>query len=114
MKVFLRRVVTVSRQASVHQLAKSAAKEVFVADDLSEASQITQTVNPDLVFFDHYFTAEQVREFLDTPDNKSIRVPVVIVFDSDDDKDLSLEEYKRAGIFDYLQSSAKLKFGTPV
>lgn len=106
MKVFLRRVVTVSRQASVHQLAKSAAKEVFVADDLSEASQITQTVNPDLVFFDHYFTAEQVREFLDTPDNKSIRIPVVIVFDGEDDKDLSLEEYRRAGIFDYLQSSS--------
>jgi len=82
-KVFLRRVVTISRQASVHQLAKSAAKEVFVADDLSEALQITRTVNPDLVFFDHYYTAEKVRKFLETPDNKSARVPVVIVFDGE-------------------------------
>ncbi len=106
MKVFLRRVVTISRQASVHQLAKSAAKEVFVADDLSEALQITRTVNPDLVFFDHYYTAEKVRKFLETPDNKSARVPVVIVFDGEGDTDLSIEEFRRAGVFDYLRSSS--------
>jgi len=105
-KVFLRRVVTISRQASVHQLAKSAAKEVFVADDLSEALQITRTVNPDLVFFDHYYTAEKVRKFLETPDNKSARVPVVIVFDGEGDTDLSIEEFRRAGVFDYLRSSS--------
>ncbi len=102
--MFLRRVVAISRQVSIHQLAKSAAKEVFVADDLSEALQITQTVNPDLILFDHYFTAEQVRKFLDTPDNKSSRIPVVIVFDGEDDTDLAVEEFRRAGVYDYLRS----------
>lgn len=105
MKVFLRRVVTISKQARVHQLAKSAAKELFVADDLSEALQITRTVNPDLVLFDSYYTVEQVRKFLDTPDNKSTRVPVVIIFNDESDADLSIEEFKRAGVYDYLSSS---------
>ncbi len=48
----LRRVVVLSRQTQLHQFARRIAEEVFVADDAAEATDILETVAPDLILLD--------------------------------------------------------------
>ncbi|UCF44442.1 MAG: sigma-54-dependent Fis family transcriptional regulator [Planctomycetota bacterium] len=97
----LRRVVVVSSQDQVQELARKIAQEVFVADDLPEAVDITQTVNPDLLVFDNRFSPDHIRQFLDTTDKNQIYVPVIVVGDGKDRPGLS-EEFIRIGACDYI------------
>ena len=98
----LRRIVVISKEAGVQQLAKQVAQEVFVADDLDEALDISNTVNPDLILFDHSFNPDSVREFLKAADKNSINVPVIVVGDNENDTDLPAE-FIQMGAYDYLQ-----------
>jgi DNA-binding NtrC family response regulator len=98
----LRRVVVVSSQDQVQKLARQIAQEVFVADDLPEAVDITQTVNPDLLVFDNRFSPDHIRQFLDTTDKNQIYVPVIVVGDGENRPGLS-EEFIRMGACDYLR-----------
>jgi len=98
----LRRIVLVSREAEVQQLARQVAQEVFVADDLDEAFDITETVNPDLVLFDNWFRPADIREFLETTDKNSIDVPVVVVSNDENDTQLC-EEFIENGACDCLR-----------
>jgi DNA-binding NtrC family response regulator len=98
----LRRIVVVSKDAEVQQLTRQVAKEIFVADDLNEASDIIETVNPDLILLDHHFNPTHIHEFLNTTDKTSTNVPVVVVGDDENDTDLSAE-YIQTGACDYLQ-----------
>jgi two-component system response regulator AtoC len=98
----LRRVVAVSRDAEVQQLARQVSQEIFVADDLTEALDITETVNPDLIVFDDSFSPGHIHEFLNTTDNNSITVPVIVVGSGENGLDLSAE-FKQNGVSDYLQ-----------
>ena len=97
----LRRIVAVSKEAEVQQLARQVGQEIFVADNLDEALDIVETVNPDLILFDHRFHPTGIREFLNMTEKNSIRVPVVVVGDGRD-SDLS-SEFIRMGAYDYLQ-----------
>jgi len=98
----LRRIVVVSREAEVQQLARQVAQEIFVADDLAEALDIVETVNPNLILFDHRFSPSHIREFLITTDNNSIVVPVVMVGKDENDTGSSAE-FIKVGAYDYLQ-----------
>jgi DNA-binding NtrC family response regulator len=72
-----------------------------VADDLSEAVDITRTVNPDLLVFDNRFSPDHIRQFLDTTDKNRISVPVIVVGDGEHRPELS-EEFIRMGACDYI------------
>ena len=96
------RIVVVSKDAKVQQLTQQVAQELFVADDLNEASDILETANPDLIILDHRFNTTHIHEFLDTTNKNSINVPVVIVGSDENDTDLSAE-FIRMGACDYLQ-----------
>ncbi|MHC4622286.1 MAG: sigma 54-interacting transcriptional regulator [Planctomycetota bacterium] len=98
----LRRVVAVSKDAEIQQLARQAAQELFGADDLDEAFDIIGTVNPDLVLLDRRFGLTCIREFFTGCHRNSISTPVVVVGNSGKDTDLGAE-YKRIGAYDYLQ-----------
>jgi DNA-binding NtrC family response regulator len=100
----LRRIVVVSKDPEVQQLAQEYGREVFGADNLDDALDIVQTVNPDLMLFDHRFGPRHIHEFRDKADKNSIDVPIVVVGGDDNNIDLSTE-FIQTGAYDYLKSS---------
>jgi len=99
----LRRIVVVSKDPEIQQLAQEYGREVFGADNLDDALDIVQTVNPDLMLFDHRFGPRQIHEFRDKADKNSIEVPIVVVGGDDNNIDLSTE-FIQTGAYDYLKS----------
>ncbi len=81
--MILHRIVVVSKEAEVQQLARQVGQEIFVADDLSYALDIIETFNPDLIVFDDCFVPVHTLKFLYTAAKISIYVPVVVVGDSE-------------------------------
>ncbi|MHC4535637.1 MAG: sigma-54-dependent transcriptional regulator [Planctomycetota bacterium] len=111
----LNRIVALSKDPEVQQLAQKYGQEVFGADDLADAAEIIQTVNPDLVLFDQWLGNNNVREFilrssafdknefLKRTDKYSNDVPIVVVGCGDDNNDLSTE-FIKIGAYDYLHT----------
>ena len=99
----LRRIVVVSKDPEIQQLAQEYGREVFGADNLDDALDIVQTVNPDLMLFDHRFGPSHIHEFRDKADKNSIDIPIVLVGGDDNDIDLSTE-FIQSGDYDYLKS----------
>ncbi|MFB0552176.1 MAG: sigma 54-interacting transcriptional regulator [Phycisphaerae bacterium] len=99
----LRRIVVVSKDPEVQQLAQGYGQEVFGADNLADALDIVQTVNPDLILFDHRFGPHHIHEFLEKTDKNSIDAPIVVVGNDDNNTDLSTE-FIQTGAYDYLKS----------
>jgi len=99
----LRRIVVVSKDPEVQQLAQEYGQEVFGADNLADALDIAKTVNPDLMLFDHRFGPRYIHEFRDKADKNSIDVPIVVVVGDDNNTDLSTE-FIQTGAYDYLKS----------
>jgi len=99
----LRRIVAVSKNPEVQQLAQEYGQEVFGADDLLDALDIVQTVNPDLILFDHRFEPGHIREFLDRADKNLTDVPIVVLGNDDGNTELSTD-FIQAGAYDYLKA----------
>ncbi len=103
-----------SKDPEVQKLAQKYGREVFGADDLTDALEIVQKVNPDLVLFDQWLGTEKVRQFVlrssanvnnkffEKTDKYAADIPVVVVGCGDDNTDLS--EFKQFGAFDYLNT----------
>ena len=51
----LKRIVTVTNQPELQQMVREVGREIFSAENLNEALDITQTVMPDMILFDHQF-----------------------------------------------------------
>jgi two-component system response regulator HydG len=98
----LGRIVAVGKDPGVQRLAQQYGREVFGADDLADALDIVETVNPSLVLFDHRFAPGQIHGFLSRADKNSVDVPVVVVGGDDSDTGLSAE-FMQMGAYDYLQ-----------
>ena len=96
-----RRIVVVSNQAEIQELAQQVSQQFSVADDLAEALDIFETVDPDLIIFDSTYSPNHVREFLNTTDKNSVSAPVVVVGSGDGDAGTSAE-FIRMGARDYL------------
>ncbi|NIP26126.1 MAG: AAA domain-containing protein [Phycisphaerae bacterium] len=98
----LRRIVVVSKEAQVTQLAQQVGREIFVADDPAEALDIVKTVEPNLILFDYRFGPGHICEFKETSHKHSIDPPPIVAV-GDDESDIGLsEEYKQVGAYDYL------------
>ncbi|MGA2094160.1 MAG: sigma-54 dependent transcriptional regulator [Sedimentisphaerales bacterium] len=82
----LGRILVVSRQIEIQQLARSVAREVLVADDATEAIDIIASAivgaSPDLVIFDSVVGPAEIKSFLTTTGNNPA-VPIVIVGQSE-------------------------------
>jgi len=99
----LRRIVVVSKEAQVIQLAQQVGQEIFVADDPAEALDIVETVGPNLILFDHRFSPGHIHEFCEMAYKNSTDIPPIVAVGNDEnDIDLSAE-FKRTGAYDYLQ-----------
>jgi DNA-binding NtrC family response regulator len=98
--MILSRVVIASKDSRVHQLARLAAKEIFVADNLNEASDIAKTVQPELMLFDDLLTPSSINEFQSSCRAFS-KLPIVVVANSSTDEK-TISEFMQAGAFDYL------------
>lgn len=96
----LHRVVAISKNTEVHQLARQAGQEVFAADDLAEASDIIKTANPDLILFDHQFSPIRIKKFLRTT-NKNQDLNIIVV-GSDENNTHSPAEYTDIGACYYV------------
>lgn len=99
----LHRIVVVSKEAEVQQLARRVTREIFVADDLAEAVNIVETISPDLIIFDERFSPGHIREFIDTTDKNSINVPIVVICNDENGTKLSAE-FVQMGVADCLRS----------
>ncbi len=97
----LRRIVVVSKNPQLHELAQEVAHDVFVADDLAEAVDIVETVTPDLTVFDDSHTPSRIRDFLDKT-GSSARRPHTAVVATLKPTSFCEREYERAGISHYL------------
>ena len=97
----LRSVVTVGREVEVQQLARQVGLEIFVADDITEALDIAQTANPDLILFDHQFSPDCIRKFLGTTDKNS-NINIVAIGNGENNM-YSPAQFIEAGAQHYLQ-----------
>jgi DNA-binding NtrC family response regulator len=109
----LSRIVALSKDPEVQKLAQKFGREVFGADDLTDALEIVRKVNPDLILFDQWLGTDNIREFilrssaavnnelLKKTDKYSTDIPIVVV-GCDDNTDLS--KFKQVGAFDYLNA----------
>jgi transcriptional regulator with PAS, ATPase and Fis domain len=110
----LGKIVALSKDPQVQQLAQKYSREVFGADDLADALEIVQVTSPDLVLFDQWHGINKIREFIIRTSNvtnkkvnnrkykESNNVPIVVVGRGDENVDLNT--YIEAGAFDYLNS----------
>ena len=111
----LSKIVALSKDPEVQKLAQKYGQEVFGADDLADAVEVIQTVNPDLILFDQWLGINNVREFIfrssANDKNESIKrtdkystdIPIVLVGCGDDNADLATESI-RIGAYGYLNT----------
>ena len=76
--MILRRVVVISKQAEVQQLAQKIGQQVLVADDAVEAVDIVATVTPDLILLDGLLQPCDIRTILDASHN-NFHAAIVVV-----------------------------------
>ena len=93
----LRRIVVISNRPQLRHMAQEVAHEVFVADDLSEALGIVNTVTPEMVIFDKSFAPHHIRQLLDKTDNNVCRSDLTIVV-AGPNSSFALEEYTKVGV----------------
>ncbi|PKL50670.1 MAG: DNA-binding response regulator [Planctomycetes bacterium HGW-Planctomycetes-1] len=99
--MILHNVVTVSRESDIHQLVRQVGREVFAADDIKEALDITNRENSDLIIFDHRFNPADIRKFLASSDKKTS--PQIVVIGGDEAGKYSGKQFTDAGAHYYLQ-----------
>lgn len=98
----LRRIVAVSKNPEVQQLAQKYSQEVFGADDLTDALDVVQTKKPDLILFDHLFKPEHISDYISRADNNSTNIPIVVIGNNDSSTALD-KKYVQVGAYDYLK-----------
>ena len=103
--MILHRIVVVSRESHVQQLARQIGQEVFVADDPAEALDVIETIHPDLILFDDCFGPAQIREVIDTADNNSMNTPLIVIGHNAGNTKLSTE-FLQKGVYDCIQTKA--------
>jgi DNA-binding NtrC family response regulator len=84
----LHNVVVVSRDAEIQELAQKIAKNVFAADDLSEALDISKRTRPDLILFDHRCNRDDIVRFSNTAEHIS-QTPLVVIGSDENDTQIT-------------------------
>ncbi len=93
----LRRIAVISKNVQLHELAQEIAHEVFMADDLTEARDIVETVTPELVVFDGNVSPSDIyalREQIPWHTNDSLVTAVV----TNETHVFAKRDYERAGV----------------
>jgi DNA-binding NtrC family response regulator len=96
----LKTVVVVGRSAEMQSLAQQVSSTVFAADNLVEAVDVVERVNPDLVLFDSHFSPSQIAEFINITSETS-NFHIVAIGDGNGSA-YSCEHFIEAGVNHYL------------
>jgi len=94
----LETTIALSRQSQIYQLAREISRQVFAADSIEEALEIIESCDPELILFDHAFTADFDRFIART--RKISDAPVVLVTDKKQENPAACLEDSR--VFDWL------------
>ncbi|MEN6385883.1 MAG: sigma-54 dependent transcriptional regulator [Phycisphaerales bacterium] len=76
--MILNNVVTVGKNSQLLQLARQFGREVFAADDITEALDIVKRSNPELIIFDKSFIPSDIKKF-SSAQNKNSKSIIVYV-----------------------------------
>jgi len=101
----LRRIAVVSRNTRLHNLAQEIAREVFVADDLTEARDIVQTVTPELTVFDGGASPSDIRDLLEHAETPADHEPIIALA-ALETTPFADRDYRRAGVAHILRGEA--------
>ena len=101
--MILYKIVVVSKETQIQQLARQVGREIFAADDPAEALDIIETVRPDLILFDDHFGPDYIRELIDRTDKNSMDVPIIVISNNDGDTK-HFTEFMQMGVYDYIQT----------
>ena len=93
----VRRIVVVSKKPRIHAVAHELAREVFAADDLTEAEEIVSAVSPSLVVFEGAFPPAYLRACLKNASSDAQPAPLAVVIPPDDTS-FADGEYRQAGV----------------
>jgi DNA-binding NtrC family response regulator len=99
----LDRTVAISREEEVHKLARRVSRDVFMADNIAEASDIIRTHHPDLILCDRRFNPD-IDGFLAVAENIS-DAPLVVIADDDESAD-AIARLRKMGVYDILRGKA--------
>ena len=94
------RTLVVSKKECTQALARQVSLQIFVADDVGEALDMVQSMQPDLVVFDDLSTPEHVRQFTGQTDRGPSSIPVVVVRNGSH----TAEAFRLAGAVECLDS----------
>ena len=78
-KMSLSRILVVGKEFELQKSAQQIGQQIFVADSLADAVNLTETITPDLILFDHHFEPACVQEFFNAADKNSINAPIIVV-----------------------------------
>jgi len=101
----LRRIAVISKNSHLHDLAQQVAQEVFVADDLTEARDIVETVTPDMTVFDGTVSPSDICTFREQL-HPQLSHALVTVVAAPDPTAFSKRDYERAGVSHLLAGQA--------
>jgi transcriptional regulator with PAS, ATPase and Fis domain len=93
----VRRIVVVSKNPQVHAVAHELAREVFAADDLSEAEEIVSAVSPNFVVFEGAFAPAHLQACLKNASSDAQPAPLAVIIPPGDNP-FTDGEYRQAGI----------------
>ncbi len=96
----LRRVVVISKQSEIRQLAQKISQQVLVADDAIEAVDIVVTVTPDLILLDSLLQPGDISTILDASHN-NFRTAIVVV-GNNGTPPAWFEQFSQTGNIEYL------------
>jgi DNA-binding NtrC family response regulator len=104
----LEKTVVVSRKAEIRHLANCLCKQVFVADDPTEALDIIRTANPGVILFDHCHNSDGVREFISGSSQYLTNVPVIVIGNEINAENSLTDKFTQAGARGYFQLTDNL------
>lgn len=99
----LDRTVAISREDEVLELARRVSRDVFMADNVGEASDIIRTHQPDLILCDRRFNPD-IDGFLASAED-ICDAPLVVIADDDESSD-AIARLRNMGVYDILQGKA--------
>ncbi|MCK4888228.1 MAG: sigma-54-dependent Fis family transcriptional regulator [Planctomycetes bacterium] len=75
----LTKTVAITKDATTQNLLRKFSKQLFLADNLSEAIDICKSVTPELVIFDSQFDNSRIEAFFNSSNHESFNAPVAVI-----------------------------------
>jgi DNA-binding NtrC family response regulator len=98
--MILDRIVAVSKDSRVEKLARQICHEIFMADNLPEANDIIESIQPQLILLDYLSNNRDVEAFFKMTDNNPEDIPCVVICAENDTA--TSTHFKKIGALDCL------------